>query len=412
MKQLCIKKVQLEAVQGGVELPTSKSIANRALIVASLGGFVDQLSNMLHCDDTLAVLSALSSGTHTPNIGAAGTAMRFLTAYYAQKEGFWELSGSERMHKRPIAILVEALRAVGAEITYLGAEGFPPLRIEGKTLKGGNVVLNGGVSSQYISALLMIAPLMQEGLQLHLEGEVVSVPYIEMTLSLMRYFGVESHFDGKVVCVPPQRYKAAPLTVESDWSAASYWYAVTALHPSAKIKLPHLMPNSWQGDAKLAQLFEPLGVHTTFTPAGVELQKKEVELPKNYLRNLCAQPDLAQTLVVVCLLLNVPFVFAGLGNLRIKETDRIAALIKECRKMGYVVRETMPGVLEWDGERVAADEFICIDTYDDHRMAMAFAPAAIKLGTLRINDPQVVSKSYPNYWTEFEKLLGADMQIF
>lgn len=412
MKQLCIKYTKQDKVSATVALPASKSIANRALIVASLGGFTQQLSNMSPCDDTLAVSSALSSGTHTPNIGAAGTAMRFLTAYYAQKEGIWELSGSERMHHRPIGILVEALRAVGAEIEYLRDEGFPPLRIVGKTLKGGKVVLNGGVSSQYISALLMVAPLMQEGLQLHLEGEVVSVPYIEMTLSLMRYFGVESSFDGRIIKVAPQVYKPAAMVVESDWSAASYWYAVAALHPSAKIKMEHLLLDSWQGDAQLVHLFEPLGVKTISTQHGVELQKTTVQLPKNYLCDLSAQPDLAQTLVVVCLLLDVPFVFSGLGNLRIKETDRIAALIKECAKMGYILRETSNGVLVWDGERAEPNRPICIDTYDDHRMAMAFAPAVIPLKEICIRQPEVVTKSYPQFWVEFEKLLGVDIQSF
>lgn len=408
MKQLCIKYQPVEQIQTEVQLPASKSIANRALVVAALGGFEHCLENLSDCDDTQAVMGALSTQTNTPNIGAAGTAMRFLTAYYAQKEGVWELSGSERMHQRPIGILVDALRSLGADITYLQKEGYPPLRIVGKTLKGGEIALSGGVSSQYISALLMVAPLMQEGLALRLTDKVVSVPYINMTLSLMRYFGVASTFDGTVVRVAPQTYKPVPFVVENDWSAASYWYAVAALHGNTSITFPHLYADSWQGDSALVRLFEPLGVETTFTQQGVVLSNKTVQLPACYDCDLESQPDLAQTLVVACLMLDVPFRFSGLGNLKIKETDRIAALIAECAKMGFVLEEVENGVLAWNGQKTSPVQPLVIDTYEDHRMAMAFAPAVVKLGEIKINNPQVVSKSYPQYWKEFEKLLQTD----
>ena len=405
MKQLCINYINKGRLTAEVRLPASKSIANRALIVASLGNFVQSIENLSNCDDTQAVISALSSNTNTPNVGAAGTAMRFLTAYYAQTEGIWELSGSERMHNRPIAILVEALRSLGAEISYLQKEGYPPLRMVGKQLKGGEITLNGGVSSQYISALLMIAPYMEQGLTLHLTDNVVSVPYINMTLSLMRYFGVESLFDGATIRVAPQVYKAAPFVVENDWSAASYWYEVVALQSGSSVESHHLYADSWQGDAELVRLFEPLGVTTTFTPQGVVLSSKDVVLPTYYTCNLAAQPDLAQTLVVTCLMLGVPFCFSGLGNLKIKETNRIAALITECKKMGYVLHEVAEGVLQWKGEKVSVTQPICIDTYEDHRMAMAFAPAVLKLGTICINNPQVVTKSYPQFWEELSKIV-------
>lgn len=410
MKQLCINYTSLDALEGTIQLPASKSIANRALVVASLGGFVDQLQNLSDCDDTQAVLSALGSGTHTPNIGAAGTAMRFLTAYYAQKEGVWEISGSERMHHRPIGILVEALRSVGADITYMQQEGYPPLHIVGKNLQGGEIELDGGVSSQYISALLMIAPLMEKGLVIRLQGQVVSVPYIEMTLSLMRYFGIDSSFDGAVIRIEPQTYTAKPFVVENDWSAASYWYAIAALHADATLQLPYLLSDSWQGDAQLACLFEPFGVCTRFTEQGVEISHTAVELPEKLEYDLSGQPDLAQTLVVVCLLKQLPFEFSGLGNLKIKETDRIAALIAECKKLGYVLHEVAEGTLAWEGERCAMASPVSIATYEDHRMAMAFAPAVMKLGSMIIQEPQVVSKSYPAYWTEMVKLLQLDAQ--
>lgn len=423
MKQLCINYTPTDALHVAANLPASKSISNRALVVASLGNFVGMLQNLAICDDTKAVLDALSTNTHTPNIGAAGTAMRFLTAYYAQKEGVWELSGSERMHNRPIAVLVDALRAVGASISYAQKEGYPPLRIAGTELTGGEVYLNGGVSSQYISALLMVAPLMQQGLVLHLTGQVVSVPYIEMTLSLMHHFGVVSQVSraaaldhavgteaqsnvGLTIRIAPQRYTPSALVVENDWSAASYWYAVVALHPNATIRMEQLQADSWQGDAQLVRLFEPLGVKTTFTGSGVELSKKSISLPTRYVCDLKNQPDLAQTLVVACLLLEVPFVFSGLGNLKIKETNRIDALITECAKLGYVLKETAPGVLAWEGEKLPVKQPITIDTYEDHRMAMAFAPAVLKLGSLRINNPQVVTKSYPQFWEEWGKFVA------
>lgn len=405
MKQLCINYKKCDSIEADICLPASKSIANRALVVASLGDFVELLDNLSDCDDTHAVINALSSKTTTPNIGAAGTAMRFLTAYYAQKAGEWQLSGSERMHQRPIGILVEALRLLGADITYMGKEGFPPLCINGKRLQGGEISLSGGVSSQYISALLMIAPLMQNGLVLHLTDKVVSIPYIQMTLSMMNYFGVESTFDGRTIQIAPQLYQPARFVVENDWSAASYWYAVVALHPNATIRLSYLLKDSWQGDAKVASLFEPLGVKTTFNEKGIEIRRVSGPQLSYYDCDLSDQPDLAQTLVVVCLLLGVPFKFSGLSNLKIKETDRIAALVTECRKMGFVLQEEAEGVLVWKGEKVSAVQPICIDTYEDHRMAMAFAPAALVLGRICINNPMVVTKSYPQFWEEFSKII-------
>lgn len=405
MKQLCINYKNSDRLEAQVQLPASKSIANRALIVASLGGFVSSIGNLSDCDDTRAVINALSSKTHTPNVGAAGTAMRFLTAYYAQMPGVWQLSGSERMHQRPIAILVDALRSLGADITYLQKEGYPPLRIAGKQLQGGEIALNGGVSSQYISALLMIAPYMEQGLVLHLTDKVVSVPYIQMTLSLMRFFGVESTFDGTTIRIAPQLYKVAPFVVENDWSAASYWYAMVALRPGTTLFLPYLQEKSWQGDAQLVNLFKPLGVDTTFVNGGVELSSSAEPVVSQYTCDLASQPDLAQTLVVTCLMLGIPFRFSGLGNLKIKETDRIAALIAESKKMGFLLHEVEEGVLQWNGEQFPVTKPICIDTYDDHRMAMAFAPAVFKLGDICINNPQVVTKSYPQFWEELSKFV-------
>jgi 3-phosphoshikimate 1-carboxyvinyltransferase len=281
-------------------------------------------------------------------------------------------------------------------------EGFPPLRIFGSALLGGEITLSGSVSSQYISALLMVAPLMQKGLTLHLEGKVVSIPYIHLTVQLMRQFGVAVEWQGQTLKTLPQEYRSVPFTVESDWSAASYWYAIMALSPQAEIRLQGLFKDSLQGDAALTGLFEPLGVRTVFTGQGVEL--KSVGSRCNRLvYDFVNEPDLAQTLVVCCALLNISFRFTGLQSLKIKETDRMEALKTELRKLGYVLTDSDNSVLEWNGERCEPEQHPVIATYEDHRMAMAFAPAAlVRQEGIEIAHPGVVSKSYPNFWEDLK----------
>ena len=393
-------------------LPASKSIANRALVIAALCGTEEKLNNLSDCDDTQAVIRALSSNDEVKNIGAAGTAMRFLTAYYAISSESVVMTGTERMKNRPISILVNALRSLGADIEYVEKEGFPPLKINGKKLRGGELHVKGDVSSQYLSAILMIAPYTQDGITLVIEGDLVSRPYLQMTLSLMQDFGVSYTWNENVIEIKPAEYKQMEFTVENDWSAASYWYSVVALSENKSVKLKYLLADSLQGDSHLVELYKPLGVETQFVDGGVVLSKNaEVELPKIYDISLKEQPDLAQTLVVSCLFMNVPFRFSGLGNLKIKETDRIEALINECKKLGYVLNEVESGVLSWSGERCVPDDEIVIKTYEDHRMAMAFAPAVIKLGSIIISEPDVVSKSYPSFWQEFEKVLPCEINI-
>ena len=412
MKQykLTYSKANNSGVEAG--LPASKSIANRALVIAALCGAEGNLNNLSDCDDTQAVIRALSSIDEVKNIGAAGTAMRFLTAYYAVSSTSVVMTGTERMKNRPISILVDALRSIGADIEYVEKEGFPPLKINGKKLNGGELHVQGNVSSQYLSAILMIAPYTQEGIKLVIEGDLVSRPYLQMTLSLMQKFGVSHTWDGNVIEIKPAEYKQIEFTVENDWSAASYWYSVVALSDNQSVKLKYLQPESLQGDSKLVELYKPLGVETEFVDGGVVLTKNnEVKLPSFYDVSLKEQPDLAQTLVVSCLLMNIPFKFSGLENLKIKETDRIQALINECKKLGYVLKETEPGVLSWNGERCLPEDEIIIKTYEDHRMAMAFAPAVIKLGSIVIDEPDVVSKSYPSFWQEFEKVLPCEINI-
>ena len=386
-----------------IELPTSKSISNRALVINALCNDAIPAEHLSDCDDTRVMQRAFTEGGNLIDIHGAGTAMRFLTAYYAQKQGHeCTITGSERMKQRPIKILVDALRSLGAEIQYLEKEGFPPLRIRGKKLSGGSLSLPGNVSSQYISALLMIAPYMSNGLTLTLTGELVSIPYIEMTLGMMAHFGIRASRTGHSIQVPAGQYSPTPFRVEPDWSAASYWYEIAVLAPEAKIKLPGLSADSLQGDARIAELFQPLGISTRFTPDGIELSKSDHTEKKFYECDLSEQPDLAQTLVVSCCLTGIPFRFTGLQTLRIKETDRISALRDELAKLGYTLTAS-DSSLEWRGDMAETSPHPSIATYDDHRMAMAFAPAAFRVPGITIQDTSVVDKSYPHYWDDLHK---------
>lgn len=409
-----------------VTLPASKSISNRALILSALsGGGTRLLTNVSNCDDTTAMLRALTFPA-TIDIGAAGTSMRFLTAFLSIGEGTHLITGSERMRHRPIGVLVDALRQLGADIEYTGETGFPPLRITGTTLAGGEVSLPGNVSSQYISALLMIAPRLQEGLTLHLTGDIISRPYIQMTIEMMRSFGAQVDWtdDNGSIRVEPKPYAATPYLIEADWSAASYWYEIVLLSesPQETATLVGLFEHSLQGDQAVATLFDQLSVRSIFLSAGSQQPKTTLirrgELPARLECDLSPTPDLAQTLVVTCALKGIPFRFTGLDSLRIKETDRIAALQKELRKLGIQVEVEGDSVMSWQGpEQQAKGEVpylhpapdTAIDTYDDHRMAMAFAPAALVLDSIDINNPEVVSKSYPRFWQDMQDA-GFDIQ--
>ena len=335
-----------------VELPASKSISNRALVINALCDDSIPITNVSDCDDTRVMKQAFTEKNSSIDIHGAGTAMRFLTAYYAQKRDYeCIISGSERMKQRPIKILVDALRSLGADIRYFDKEGFPPLQIFGKELRGGELSLPGNVSSQYISALLMIAPYMQNGLELTLTGKIVSTPYIEMTLEMMSYFGIEAHRSNNTIRIPAGRYCPKQFRIEPDWSAASYWYEIAALTPEADIFLPNLSNKGLQGDARL---------------------------------------------------IGLPFKFTGLQTLKIKETDRISALQNELIKLGYKLISSDRS-LEWNGESIAPKVAPVIETYDDHRMAMAFAPASFLFPGIKIKDISVVDKSYPNYWKDLCK---------
>ena len=398
-----------DRLQHTAKLPASKSISNRALVIHALSGGAILPENLSNCDDTEVIVAALKDNPYEINIKAAGTAMRFMTAYLAVKDGEEHvLTGTERMKHRPISVLVDALRFLGADIDYVGEEGFPPLRIRGKRLEGGLLEVPGNISSQYISALLMIAPVLQNGLTLRLTGDIISRPYIDLTLWTMREYGADAEWsDFETIAVRPKAYQERTYYIENDWSGASYWYEMVALSrdPEATVRLEGLMDGSKQGDSSLRYIFSLLGVKSQFAstqqgvPTTVTLRRSGRCVPRlEY--DFVNSPDLAQTFVVTCALLNVPFHFRGLSTLKIKETDRIEALKTEMRRLGFVVRDVNDSELIWDGERCEPDMEHGIDTYEDHRMALAFAPAACQTGSLRINNPQVVTKSYPNYWDD------------
>ena len=391
-----------ESIHATILLPASKSISNRALIIDALGKGNHQLDNLSDCDDTQVMIRALQAEPgETIDIMAAGTAMRFLTAYLSVTSGKRIITGTERMQQRPIQVLVNALRELGADIEYVKNEGFPPLRIIGTSLRKKNIRLRGDVSSQYISALLMIGPMLENGLSITLTGDIISRPYINLTLSLMKDFGAEAKWVSEnELQVEPQPYRSIPYYIESDWSAASYWYQITALSKEACITLPGLFQNSYQGDSKVADIFRSLGVETIYGDQTVTLHKSGKPVERLYY-DFINQPDLAQTFVVTCALMGIPFRFSGLQSLKIKETDRMAALICEMKKLGYVLHESEGSVLSWEGER-CEQHAEAIDTYEDHRMAMAFAPACLILPDICINNPHVVTKSYPRYWDDLK----------
>ena len=394
-----------------IELPASKSISNRALVIHMLSGGATLPQNISDCDDTEVIVEAMRQNLPPEiNIKAAGTAMRFMTAYLSLTAGTHVLTGTERMKHRPIGTLVDALRMLDADIEYVGEQGFPPLRITGKALQGGDLEMSGSISSQYISAMLMIGPMMERGLTLHLTGDIISRPYIDLTLWMMNEYGAHAEWtSADTITVEAKPYQPRDYFIENDWSAASYWYELLALSddPEATVRLTGLTDGSKQGDSVTRYIFSLLGVKTVFqtkkqgVPQTVTLKRNGRCVPKlEY--DFVNSPDLAQTFVVTCLAKNIPFHFKGLSTLKIKETDRIEALKREARKLGFVVESRNDSELLWEGLRCEPDYEAGIDTYEDHRMALAFAPFALKQPGLIINNPQVVSKSYPKFWEDLE----------
>lgn len=382
------------------------------LIIRELSGTEEPMHCLsdAHDSQTLAQLlekSQKKSSDSLYDCGPAGTTMRFLTAYFATLPGTRTLTGSARMQKRPLGILVDALRTLGAQITYKGEEGFAPIEITGKKLQGGQVELDGSVSSQFVTALLLIAPTLHNGLVIHFKGPVASMPYILMTLRIMERFGVLGIWDGDTLSVSNQAYNVddarKQFDVEADWSAASYFYGLAAISDEADIFLEGLREQSLQGDAVLAWMFPFLGVSTKFEEGGVRITKNHYK-PRAFAFDFEECPDIVQTCAVVAAVNKIPLLMRGLNTLRVKETDRIQALINELQKLGVGGTEPGKGLLEirtFDGKVASQLE---IDTYEDHRMAMAFAPLAIVYPGLIMHDPSVVGKSFPGFWEELKKL--------
>lgn len=382
-------------------LPASKSISNRALIINALAGGKTEIHNLSDANDTQLMLRLVNSSDDVIDVEDAGTTMRFLTAYFSVTNQQKILTGTARMKERPIGILVDALRLLGVEIEYLEIDGFPPHSIKKFAGQKTDMLrIRGDVSSQYISALMMVAPILPKGLTLFLEGKVGSRPYIEMTASLMKHFGVQSDVLSDKVIITNQSYKPEPFTVESDWSAASYWFAFTALAEKAEIKLPKLLSHSLQGDSAISEIMNALGVKGNFENGLLKLSKKETKREIRWDFTHC--PDLAQTVAVVCAAKNVTGYFTGLESLRIKETDRIKALQNELGKIGADLIEDDPEHWRLIPSNKLPNKASFL-TYKDHRMAMAFAPLAA-LMDVEMERPEVVKKSYPNFWNDMKSL--------
>ena len=388
--------------EGSLRITGSKSETNRLLLLQALfKGF--QLENISNSDDSKVMQEALESTSEVVDVHHAGTAMRFLTAYFSHLEGHEVvLSGSTRMQQRPIKILVDALRSIGASIVYEKAEGFPPIRIKGKKLLGGTISLPADTSSQYISALLLLGTVLEKGLKLNLVGKITSIPYIKMTLTLLNNLGITTGFKDQLFWVDStKKIKRINQVVESDWSSASYFFSIVALAKKAKISLTSFKKSSLQGDVDLLDIYEQLGVSSRFEEDTLHLKKENKPLPNSIQLDLTKTPDIAQTIAVSCYGLGVGCDLVGLHTLKIKETDRLEALHVELTKLGATIKVTNESLhLSPDTNFI---ENCSISTYNDHRMAMAFAPLALKI-PLQIEESSVVSKSYPDFWNDLRKL--------
>ena len=392
-----------DSLSATVALPRSKSITARALVIAALCDGDPQVMQPACCDDTSAMVDALSRSRGDINVGAAGTAMRFLTAYFATRPGVTvTLDGNERMRQRPIGVLVDALRTLGADIGYQGEEGFPPLLIRGTAMHGGEVSMPGGVSSQFISAVMMVLPTLGGG-TIRLTGDIVSVPYIHMTASVMREMGADVDVAIDRITVTGA-YTGNDCLVEADWSAAAPWYALAALIPQSNVVLQGLEPHSIQGDARVVELGRQLGIDTRFDSQGVTLDTSHfIGCCCSAFADMSSTPDLVLSWAVLLCLLNRSFRMTGVRTLRLKESDRLETLREGLQRLGYVLKIEGNDAISWYGETIAVNEPPVIDTHGDHRLALAFAPAAIRYPGLVIQDADVVSKSYPSFWKHLQQ---------
>ncbi len=386
-----------------IKVTASKSESNRVLLIQALCKQHFTVSNIAIAKDTETMIRLLQQEGCVKDVGPAGTTMRFLTAFYANKKGTWLMTGSERMKNRPIHILVDALKQLGAEIEYTEKQGCPPLKINGKQLNGGTIDIDGSVSSQFLSALIMIAPLLSGGLKMNLTGKITSVPYLNMTLKLIEHFGAKYTWENNQITIEEGEYKAQDFTVEADWSAASYWYQIVALSKNAQIEVMGLKNHSLQGDKAIVEIYENFGVQTEFIDGGVRLTKLEnYGYPAIFNYDFSNCPDVAQTVAATVAALKIQSKFKGLESLRIKETDRIVAIQSELGKFGVDVK-----ILPNDEIEILPSKFKipkqAIKTFDDHRVAMSIAPLALMLDdAFEIEEPEVVEKSYPDFWNDLK----------
>lgn len=398
-----------------IQLTGSKSESNRALIIRALNPDHVSIQNLSEAADTVTLEAALGkiasaqqdgdaeNDIQTIDIGPAGTAMRFLTAYTPLHQGEFLLTGSKRMQERPIGILSNAMTTLGAQINFKKNDGYPPLHIVGPFVqKTKHVSIQGNVSSQYISALLLIASSLPDGIELTIEGELTSVPYVEMTLNMLAEAGIQHRWEGRQISILPQKAAKSVLSIEPDWSAASYWYSVVALAEKGELLLPGLRESSLQGDQAIKNIMLDFGVQSDFTDAGLKLTKIEEQHVKDCY-DFIKCPDLAQTVIVCCAALNHEIAFTGLETLKIKETDRIAALQTELAKFGVRLFEEEKGTYRLDCSKKHLPKSVTFSTYEDHRMAMAFAPLALVMNDVVIEEPNVVEKSYPLFWEHLQK---------
>lgn len=394
-------KAPLQPIRSAITLEGSKSISNRLLLMQALCTSGFEIRNLSPSDDTTTLQRLLKQQPSISDVGAAGTTMRFLTAYYSTLEGERMLTGSARMQQRPIGVLVEALEKLGADITYIEKKGYPPVRIKGKELPGGTIRIRADISSQYISALMMIGPTLKKGLTLILDGKIASAPYIQMTLSTMQELGIDCKWEGATITIKNGSYRSVAMQAESDWSAASYHYSICALSPGSHMRISGLFEKSLQGDSVLPDIYVKLGVTTFFEGKEMIISNTgNCTAMLDYDYSDC--PDIAQTVAVTCAALGIPARFTGVESLRIKETDRTAALQSELAKFNVTFEEREPG--EWTLSGKINPVEATISTYEDHRMAMSFAPLALVTPSITIEEPEVVKKSYPSFWYDMTRL--------
>ncbi len=416
MKTITIKKADRN-LTGSIRLPSSKSISNRLLIIQALASASFDIKQLSESDDTILLQDLLKKirehqgrlSLHELDAANAGTVMRFLTAYLSMIPGKWILTGSERMKQRPIGILVDCLKSMGAQIDYLAKLGFPPLLIHGINMRGREIIVDPGISSQFVSALILIGPKLPGGLTLHLSGSAVSFPYVKMTIRLLEYFDIHVVQGRSRIFISEGNYRPRDIKVEPDWSAAAFWYEAAALADHVDLELSGLSRDSLQGDSILSDIFRAFNVFTEFTDKGVRLTKSSQPLPEDHFKfTFSDHPDIAPAVITTCAMLGMHGSFSGLKSLQIKETDRLIALKTEFKKIGVTAETYSTGnlipELEIMAGQVASSTELPISTYSDHRMAMTFAPLAIQIGKIKIEDPDVVTKSYPGFWDDLVSL--------